>query len=138
MRNLFRVACILTLLVASVQAQQIFVAGVKTVVGCNFAVRPLIADLHAVRFPNDWIIILACTPSAWNYLQTKADARDTHTAFTNLRAHITVVNAAIYLEALPLRYTAHRTPRSVLEHERGHILCRCSDEQKADSWSGAN
>lgn len=138
MRNLFRVACILALFVASVRAQKIVVAGSKTVVQCDYAVRPLIADLQAVLFPKDWTIVVACTPGVWSYLQTRADARATHTAFTNLRGRVTVINAAIYLEAWPLHGTSHRTPRLVLEHERGHILCHCGDESKADESSGAD
>ena len=136
MRNPFRVVCILTLFAACVQAQQVFVAGSKTVVGCGYAVRPLVADLNAVRFPSDWTVVVACTPTMWSYLQAKADAGETATAFTNLRGRVTVVNGAIYLETPPLHGTPHRTPRTVLQHERGHILCRCSDEQKADSLSG--
>lgn len=135
MRNLFRVTCILTLFVAAGQAQKIVVAGLKTAAQCDYAVRPLAADLHTVVFPNDWTIVLACTPGAWSYLQAKADARGTNTAFTNLRGRVTVVNAAIYSKIPPLQSTVHRTPRTVLQHERGHILCHCEDEHKADEQS---
>jgi len=137
-RTLLRVFAILALFVASTDAQKIFVAGSRTVAECGYAVRPLIADLNAIRFPSDWTVVLACTPVVWNHLQIKADARGTLTAFTNLDGRVTVVNGAIYLEQLPLHGTTHRTPRTVLQHERGHILCRCGDERKADSFSGAD
>ena len=136
MRTLLRVFAILALFVTSTNAQTIFAAGSRSLSDCGYAVRPLLADLNAIRFPSDWTIVVACTPAVWNYLQIKADARRTRTAFTNLDSRITVVNGAIYLEQPPLHGTAHRTPRTVLQHERGHILCRCGDEGKADSFSG--
>ena len=137
MRNLFRVPCILSLFVGTLAAQKIVVAGTRNVRQCDYAVRPLLADLRVVAFPHDWTIVLACTPAVWSYFQARADARGTNTAFTNLRGRVTVVNAAIYSEPLPLQGTTHRTPRIVLEHERGHILCRCVDEHKADEFPSA-
>jgi hypothetical protein len=134
MRTLIRVWMIATLFVASAAAQKVFVAGTKTVAECEYAVHPLVADLNAIGFPSNWMVVVACTPAIWDYLRAKADARGTQTAFTNLAGRVTVVNAAIYLQPLPLRGTAHRTPRGVLQHERGHILCGCGDEWKADRF----
>jgi hypothetical protein len=136
-RNRFRLMCILLSLAASAQAQKVVVAGVSTAGQCQYALAPLLSDLNVIGFPGDWTIVVACTPGVWNYIQAKADARATRTAFTNLNGHITVVNAAIYLEPLPLRGTTHRTPRLVLLHERGHIVCGCADEIKADEAAGA-
>jgi len=58
------------------------------------------------------------------------------TAFTNLKGRLTVLNGMIYLQPVPLRGTNQRTPKSVLQHELGHILCKCSDEAKADKTAG--
>ena len=134
MKTLLRVLSILSLFMTLTDAQQIFVAGTKTVAQCDYAVRPLVSDLNAIGFPRDWTFVVACTPFMWDHLRAKADARATQTAFTNVAGRITVVNGAIYLEPLPLHGTAHRTPRMVLQHERGHILCNCGDEREADRF----
>jgi len=134
MKTLLRVLSILSLSAASADAQKVFVAGTKTVAQCDYAVRPLVSDLNAIGFPRDWTFVVACTPSMWDQLRAKADASATQTAFTNMAGRITVVNGAIYSEPLPLRGTAHHTPRIVLQHERGHILCDCGDEREADRF----
>jgi len=136
MKTLLLVLSILTLFVTPANAQKVFVAGTKTVAECEYAVRPLVSDVDAIGFPSDWTFVVACTPDMWDYFRDRADARATQTAFTNLAGRITVVNGAIYLQPLPLRGTLHRTPRSVLQHERGHLFCNCGDEWKADhsSW----
>ena len=138
MRNPLRLLAILllSLLPLSSPAQQVLVLGVKTPDGCRFATTPLIADLATVPYPKDWTIVVACTSTAWDQLQRKADARQTHTGFTNLQKHITVINGDMYRAALPLRHTVHRFPRLVLQHEQGHILCQCSRETEADRAAG--
>jgi hypothetical protein len=135
-RTLFRLSCILPLFIVSAQAQKVLVAGARTTAECDYAVIPLVTDLKGIGFPNDWTVVVACTSTVWNYLQTKADARGTHTAFTNLLGRVTVINGAMYLESLPLAGTMHPTPRLVLEHEHGHILCECNDEREADRAAG--
>ena len=134
MKALLRVLSILTVLATPATGQKVFVAGTKTVAECDYAVRPLVSDVIAVGFPRDWSLVVACTPAMWEHLRARADARATQTAFTNLAGRITVVNGAIYLEPLPLRGTVHRTPRIVLQHERGHIFCNCGEEWKADRF----
>ena len=107
-------------------------AGVERAANCGFATRPLIADLNELRYPKEWTVLVACNVLVWEQLQRNADAFETETAFTNLRGRITVLNGEIYREILPLRGTSHRTPRLVLRHELGHIICGCGDEARAD------
>jgi hypothetical protein len=125
----------LTLTVCS-HAQHILVAGVKQAADCHFAVAPLIEDLNGIGFPEDWTIVVACTPVMWEQLRRKGDGFRTNTAFTNLAGRLTVVNAEIYRESLPLRGTTHWSPKLVLEHEHGHVVCRCNDERRADRAAG--
>jgi hypothetical protein len=136
-RNPIRLSGILLLSVLSIasQAQRVYVIGVKRVADCEFATRPLIADLRELRYPKDWNIWLACSSLVWERLQRNGDAFETNTAFTNLQGHITVLNGEIYREMMPLRGTSHRTPRLVLKHELGHIICGCDDEERADRVS---
>jgi hypothetical protein len=95
-RNPFRPHAMVLLSFLSVatptQAQKIFVAGVKRATDCEFATKPLIHDLQAVRYPHDWNIVVACNEAVWQKLQRKADAQRTDTAFTNIRHRITVLN----------------------------------------------
>ena len=134
MRNPFRpwVIVLLSWLTVATHAQKLFVAGVKRAADCEFATKPLIADLQAVRYPHDWIIVVACNDIVWQRLQRKADAQGTDTAFTYLEHGITVLNGLMYLEMPPLRGSVHASPRLVLKHEYGHILCKCRDEIMAD------
>jgi len=109
-----------------------FRAGVTRVADCEFATKPLLADLQAVRYPHKWTIVVACNGIVWQRLQRRADAQGTNTAFTNLQHGITVLNGLMYLEMVPLRGSVHARPRLVLKHEYGHILCKCQDEIVAD------
>jgi hypothetical protein len=117
-------------------AQRILVAGVKQPADCQFATAPLIKDLRGIGFPRDWTIVVACNPIEWQKLQRKGDAFGTNTAYTNLDGRITVVNAEIYRESLLLHGTTHSTPKLVLEHEHGHVVCQCNDEGQADRAAG--
>ena len=137
--NPLRLKCILPLWVilsGTLQCQNIFVVGVSKPDRCAFATKPLIQDLNGIGFPKDWTFAVACSQTAWRALQRKWDTFGTGTAFTNLEGRITILNGTIYLQSLPLRGTIHRTPRIVLEHEYGHIICRCADEAKADKAAG--
>ena len=134
MRNPIRLVCILLLsmLPSSMQAQRILVVGVRQRTECEFATRPLQADLRKVSFPKDWTLLVACNSVAWQNLRRRADALQTNTAFTNMAGHLTVLNGAIYRDMPPLRGTAFLTPSGVLKHELGHIVCACNDEFQAD------
>ena len=134
MRNPIRLSGILLLSALSIasHAQRVYVTGVKRVTNCEFATRPLIADLQELRYPKEWNILVACNRLVWERLQRNADAFETKTAFTNLQGRLTVLNGEIYQEMPPLRGTDHRTPRLVLKHELGHIICGCDDEERAD------
>jgi hypothetical protein len=127
---------LLLMLPRSLNAQHVFIAGVDRPSKCQFATRPLLADLQTTKFPRNWTIIVACNQLVWEQLQWRGEAEATHTAFTNLQGRITILNGEIYRKPLPLAGTAHRTPRLVLQHERGHIVCGCEDEWKADRAAG--
>jgi hypothetical protein len=137
-RNPIRLLIILLFSMSPVSApaQRILVAGVKQVSACEYAIRPLESDLRTIDFPRDWTIVIACNTITWDNLRRKADALQTNTAFTNLQGRITVINAEIYREMPPLSGTMHRTSKLVLQHEYGHIVCRCSDERRADRAGG--
>ncbi len=74
---------------------------------------------------------MACNDIVWQRLRRKADAQGTDTAFT-IQHGITILNGLTYLEMPPLRGSVHASPRLVLKHEYGHILCKCHDEIMAD------
>lgn len=133
MRNPIRLLGILLLfaLPLSSHAQRILVVGAKRVASCDFATRPLMHDLRTAHYPVEWTIVVACNQVVWEQLRQKADALQTNTAFTNLKKRITVINGDIYRATLPL-LGARRTPELVLQHEMGHILCGCDDEEAAD------
>jgi hypothetical protein len=137
-RNPVRLAAILLLFALSItsHAQSIYVAGVKQVSDCEFAIRPLIADLQELRYPKEWNVLIACNQLVWDQLKRNADVLETNTAFTNLSGHVTVLNGEIYREMLPLRGTGHRTPQLVLKHELGHVICGCGSEARADRAVG--
>ena len=141
MKNPFRLGSILLVSAAlsgTLLAQKIVVLGVPTSDMCVFATKPLIQDLKGIGFPKDWTIAVACPPAVWERLQRKRDDFNTVTAFTNLKSRFTVLNGTIDLQPLPLRATNHWTPRSVLEQERGPILCNCADEANADKAGETN
>lgn len=128
----------LTLPLGSAFAQKIQVAGVKKAMDCELVTRPLLADLPAVGFPEDWTIIVACNQEVWRLLQRRANATLTNTAFTQVENRITVINGMMYMETLPLKGSTHATPLAVLKHEHGHILCNCNDERKANAAGRAD
>jgi hypothetical protein len=132
--NPFRLGSILlvsAVLSDALPAQKIVVVG-ATPDQCAFATKPLIRDLKGIGLPKDWTIAVACTPHVWESLRRKGDSLNTVTAFTYMESRTTVLNGEIYRQSIPLQGTMHITPRSVLEHEYGHILCNCDDEAKAD------
>ena len=126
---------LLSVLPVSTSAQHILVVGVKEVSRCEFATDPLIRDLQTVPYPANWTIVVVCDQVAWEQTRRKADALQTNTAFTNLRNRITVINGDIYRAVLPLQGT-HRNPRTILQHEAGHIICNCDNENTADVAAG--
>lgn len=63
-------------------------------------------------------VIVVCSDVLWHSLQAKADAEGTNTAFTNIRAHLTVLRGRVTQDPIELR--------RVLNHEFEHIRCQCS------------
>lgn len=137
--KLFRLTCVVLLFIAHASAQKVLLMGVKHPDQCKKITEPLIADLNAIPFPRDWKIVVACTQTMWNEIQQQADASATHTAFTSLAGHMTVLNGTIYTHSgLFLEGSGLPFPRSVLQHELGLIRCQCKDEEKADKAGGAH
>ena len=83
-----------------------------------------------VAYPKDWTIVIACSDAEWNFLQRKADAFDTHHAFTNFKGKMTIVRGDIFLNP-----EMGRSPAFILLHELGHIDCACNDENRADKFA---
>ncbi len=127
-----------TAVLGTLQSQTILVAGVLRPEKCAFATKPMIQDLKGIGFPHDWTFVVACSSTAWEKLQRKGNVFGTNTAFTNLKGRMTILNGKIYQQSLPLCGTSHRTPKSVLRHEYGHIVCKCNDEARADEAAGLN
>jgi hypothetical protein len=64
--DLFRLTCVVLLFITHASAQKVLLMGVKHPDQCKKITEPLIADLNAVPFPQDWKIVVACTQTMWN------------------------------------------------------------------------
>ena len=126
---------ILFLCLAFTQGQgavKVVTVGVRTPAECP-ALTPLVTDLKAVPFPVGWTIYVVCTLGAWDDAGRQLDTRGrTNAAITSQAKHFTVINGAVYSSFFDWTGTRQRNGQEVLRHERGHILCRCNDEDKAD------
>jgi hypothetical protein len=134
-----RLLCILSVLplcsVAHASVKVVSV-GVKTPTECP-ALQPLVADLKDVQFPDGWTVYVTCTARAWDDAGRQLDTRGrTNAAMTSQTGYFTVINGAVYSSSFDWTGTRQRTGKEVLRHERGHILCRCNDEDKADKAAG--
>jgi|SRR4051812_19534239 hypothetical protein len=107
---------------------RILIYGVDKVSECSDQSSALQTELATLSYPNDWRILVACSPVAWQNLLRAADVHGTHSAFTNLRKRTTVINADIFR-----RFSSQY--RRTLAHELGHILCNCSSEAKAEDFA---
>jgi hypothetical protein len=140
-KNLFRLTCILLLSVSGAVAQanaaiKVVLVGIKTPQKCP-ALAPLAADLKDVQFPDGWTIYVACTDRAWDDAGRQFDTRGkTNVGMTSRAAHFTIINGAVYSPTFDWTGTHQRTGKQVLMHERGHILCQCNDEDKANKAAG--
>ena len=113
-------------------AVKVVSVGVKTPAECPALTR-LVADLKAVPFPDGWTIYVVCTMGAWDDAGQQLDTRGrTNAAITSQAHHFTVINGALYSPFFDWTGTRQRNGQDVLRHERGHILCKCNDEDKAD------
>ena len=99
--------------------------GVKRVQDCGRPVSTLSVELRTLHFPAGWTIAIACTPVAWNESLRLAEYPPTNSAFTSLRARITVLNAVIFAR---LRSEYRRS----IAHELAHILCNCANEVRVE------
>jgi hypothetical protein len=134
-----RLSCILsvvTLCSVAHASVKVVSVGVKTPRECP-ALPPLVADLKDVQYPDGWTVYVACTARAWDDAGRQLDTRGrTNAAMTSRAGHFTVINGAVYSSSFDWAGTRQRTGKEVLRHERGHILCRCNDEDKADRAAG--
>jgi hypothetical protein len=87
---------------------------------CKHEFVPIRDTLLALRTPDDWTFVVACSPTVWENLLRRTDGLGkTHTGFTNLEAHYTYFNGSNF------------APR-VAAHELGHILGQTTDHGKAE------
>ena len=139
MKKSLRLLCILSVLtpcrVAHASVKVVSV-GVKTPTECP-ALAPLVADLKDVQFPDGWTVYVTCTANAWDDAGRQLDTKGrTSVAMTSQAKRFTVINGAVYLSSFDWTGTHQRTGKQVLRHERGHILCRCNNEDRADKAAG--
>jgi hypothetical protein len=92
---------------------------------CLQALRTLDRELKIIQFPNDWTVGVTCNSVTWEAARHRAGDPPTQTAFTGLKPKLTVINAAVFQQ---LESVYRRT----LAHERGHILCNCASEGRAE------
>lgn len=97
---------------------------------CQFELSSLQKELRDLHFPAGWTIAVMCNPVRWKMAVQHSDATGSSAAYTGLRKRMTVVNGAIFRE-FPARY------RQILAHELAHIVCNCSDEDRADKLARA-
>jgi hypothetical protein len=79
----------------------------------------------------DWYIV--CGETRWKTVRMQYGNPNTNVVFTlsDWKHSYTFINAeAVWSEAFDLRQ--ERSLRNVLAHEIGHVLCRCTDEDRAD------
>jgi hypothetical protein len=90
--------------------------------------QSVISDLPPSARNHRWVIV--CSLDTWNYALHKAGAWGrTNTAFTNDSSKTTFINGAVFDEQ-------EQFYRQTVYHEAGHIICRCSNEQRANLEAG--
>jgi hypothetical protein len=90
--------------------------------------QKVIAELPAGARNHHWVVV--CSLDTWNYALHKAGAWGrTNTAFTNDSGKTTFINGAVFDEA-------EEFYRQTLHHEAGHVICACSNEERANSEAG--
>lgn len=139
MKKSLRLLCILSVLtlcrVAPASVKVVSV-GAKAPSECP-SLSALIADLKDVPFPDGWTVYITCTARAWDDAGRQLDTKGrTNAAITSQAKHFTIINGAVYRSSFDWTGTRQRTGKEVLRHERGHILCRCNDEDQADKAAG--
>ena len=102
----------------------------RTSLSCTPDLTGAIKTVSAIDFPTNWRVVLVCDQQTWDYLRLRADATATRTAFTNLKGGITVVNWQIFA-----RPSIGRSAERVLLHELGHIICKCGEHSRAESYA---
>ena len=93
-------------------------ATIQTTGDCNqyaLATQHVMATLKNVPKVR---VIVVCNDVTWHILQAKGDAEKTNTAFTNVKAHLTVLRGKVTEDPIELK--------RVLSHEFDHIRCQCS------------
>jgi hypothetical protein len=107
-------------------AATVFAAGTDTVQACSFAVNPAAEIVGHLPYPADWKVVVVCNDNVWDTLMRQGKVNFiSDYAFTFQPNRVTFIRAKVFLERM------NYTPQQVLEHELGHILCTCDDEQVA-------
>lgn len=109
---------------------RIVLFGVRKQAECQRALDSLSHELSTFHrsYPQEWTIDVMCTDITWNELCQIADQKKTSTAFTVLSKKQTFVRGDIFNHT-------RSAYRQTIAHELGHILCKCSSEEIADSFA---
>jgi len=133
-KNLFRLAAIIAALVNTVSAANIVALGVNKPADCP-ALRPLLEDLKAVQFPNNWTVYVACSDVVWQKIIQREDVEGLTSVGITDRVHkLTIINGAMYSPLFSFDRQVQRTPVRILKHELGHIICDSRKEDVADGF----
>jgi hypothetical protein len=100
------------------------------------ALQPLLADLNTMQFPTDWTVYVACDALTWQIVLSRSDTLGkTNAAFTDRTRKFTIINGMIYAPMFPFQRYTQKTPRRLLKHELGHIVCDSPNEDVADRYA---
>jgi len=133
-KNLFRLAAIIAALANSVSAVNIIALGVNKPADCP-ALRPLLEDLKAVQFPNNWTVYVTCSDVTWQKVIQREDVEGlTSVGITDRLHKLTIINGTMYSPLFSFDRQAQRTPVRILKHELGHIVCDSRKEDVANHF----
>jgi hypothetical protein len=133
-KNLFRLAAIISALVSSVSAANIVALGVNKPADCA-ALAPLLDDLKTVQFPNNWTVYIACSDVTWRKVIQREDVEGLTSAGITDRVHkLTIINGGMYFPLFSFDRQVQKTPVRILKHELGHIVCDSRKEDVANHF----
>jgi hypothetical protein len=103
---------------------------------CPVITADVIRKVRAAGFPNDWTVVVTCNQRDWQDWAAKAKLPmgAAGLGFTSLKSKTTFLNG-------PKLFDGPVKPGmvdNVMRHEIGHILCNCTDENKANELGRAH
>jgi hypothetical protein len=118
-----RLLCILSVMFCGIaNAATIHATGVPV-----SACAPALAIINKLDYPGDWKVMVV-GEKLW-----KDGHFASELAVTDRAKHVTLIRAQAFTD---LHFTGrYITPRHVLAHELGHIVCDCNDEWKAEQYA---